>query len=144
MFWNSIGRINRPTYFLALVILTVIWTLMGIFQVRGPGEFLILMLTIPRLHDIGKSGWWAAGGILAVTVIALIGAFTLPGILHDDDLVGAAGGVLVLVVMAVFVGLGCVRGQDGVNKYGEPPPPGVSFKTYRITKAPSETVADAF
>jgi hypothetical protein len=53
-------------------------------------------------------------------------------------------GLFVFVVLGLMVLLGCIRGKEGVNKYGEAPPPGVSFKTYIMNKTAAEAQADAF
>lgn len=141
--WTRYGRINRATYFLCLAILTVIWGLASVYKVRIPGEILVALVAIPRLHDIGKSAWWAGGALLleiAVVFVALPFAISA----KQPEIVAMAGGLLVVALWGVMILLGCIRGNDGVNKYGAPPPPGVSFKTYRMTKSAAEAEADAF
>jgi uncharacterized membrane protein YhaH (DUF805 family) len=137
------GRINRATYFLCLAILSAVWAAAVASQVRVPGEIIALVISIPRLHDIGKSAWWAGAAFL-VELVVVFGAlpFAISG--HNVGVIEIAGGMFALVLWGLMIWLGCVRGQEGVNKYGEPPPAGVSFKTYRMTKTAAEAEADAF
>ena len=53
-------------------------------------------------------------------------------------------GLFVFVVLGLIVLLGCIRGKEGFNKYGEAPPPGMSFKTYIMNKTAAWAEADAF
>ena len=60
-----------------------------------------------RLHDRGRSGWWAG-----LVLLALVMAWPLPhGLLRI---------VLVLVLAAAFVELGLLPGQRRFNRFGLP------------------------
>lgn len=143
MFRYRYGRINRPTYFLCFAILMVAWVAVILSQVRMPGEILAFVVAVPRLHDIGKSAWWAGAVIIAEVVVVFVALpFALAA--NQKDIVELAAGFFVMAAWGLMVLLGCIRGQEGVNKYGEPPPPGVSFKTYRMAKSAAEAQADAF
>ncbi len=139
------GRINRPTYFLSLAMMATVYGLALAFIPTPPriSEVLALFIVVPRLHDIGKTGWWAGAAIL-VEFVVVFAALPFALAANQEDILLIVGGLLAIVFLVLMVWLGCVPGQEGVNAYGEPPPPGLSFKTYRLTKAPSETVADAF
>ena len=143
MFWTKYGRINRATYFVCLAILAVIWTAAIVTNVRVPGEIFAVIFAVPRLHDIGKSAWWAA----AVIVLEMIVVFVaLPFALAagKTTILELAGGLVAVMLWTLMIALGCIRGQEGVNKFGEAPPAGVSFKTYRMTKSAAEAEAEAF
>ena len=60
-----------------------------------------------RLHDRGRSGWWAAAILIAFN-------FTWP---YPDSLIGAAG---LLVVLWAAVELGWMKGEEGANRHGPP------------------------
>ena len=66
-----------------------------------------LSISVRRLHDRDKSGWW----------ILMFGV--LPGVLGVLPVVGA----LLSLPFSIwaFVELGCLRGAQGPNKYGENP-----------------------
>jgi uncharacterized membrane protein YhaH (DUF805 family) len=89
-------------------------------------------LICKRLHDLGRSSWWIAGGVLVwlVAIICLAGAIALMG---DPDLLAPdtpsyrltlAAMLLPLLVAALW--LHTVRGDDGSNYYG-PEPAGHGF-----------------
>jgi uncharacterized membrane protein YhaH (DUF805 family) len=134
MFWRGYGRINRPTYFMGLAIVALFWGISMMFALKIPGEVFALLIAVPRLHDIGRSGWWAGAAVLVELVVA-IGGLT----------VAAAAGAQIwasLIILGVvtaywvlLIWLGCIPGQAQTNSYGDPPPPGVSFKTYRVQQA---------
>ena len=143
MFRNRYGRINRPTYFVCFAILMAVWTAVAISQVRIPGEVLAFVVAVPRLHDIGKSAWWAAAVIAAELLVVFV-ALPFALAVHEKAILELAAGFFVMIAWGLMVLLGCIRGQEGVNKYGEAPPPGVSFRTYRMTKSAAEAEAEAF
>ena len=83
---------------------------------------LLLIIAVPRLHDIGKSGWWALG-VLAVEFLAgmAIGKFLPP-----EQLLSAITATA-LVVVALAILLGCLPGQGEPNRYGPVPASGLSY-----------------
>jgi uncharacterized membrane protein YhaH (DUF805 family) len=132
------GRINRPTYFLGLAILVLAYGLMITFMTKPPGmgEVMAVLLTVPRLHDIGKSAWWAFGVFVAeIVVLGVAAVFAAPA--HLEEVILMASGLFVFVVLGLMVWLGCIRGDQQANRYGEPPSPGLSVKTYRMAKTPA-------
>jgi uncharacterized membrane protein YhaH (DUF805 family) len=141
--WYRYGRINRPTYFLGLAILIAAYAALNAVMTRptGVSEILIILLMVPRLHDIGKSGWWAGAMILGEIVVVALAAWAAIT-LKNDDIILIASGLFVLVMLGLLVLLGCIRGQPQSNKWGAAPPPGLSLKTYRASPDTSE--ADAF
>lgn len=140
------GRINRPTYFLMLTILVATYAVILSLMPKPPAiaEVMAILIAVPRLHDIGKTGWWAGAAILAEILVVVSAVVFATGAGKGEEIILMAGGLFVFVILGLMVVLGCIRGQDGVNKYGEAPPPGVSFKTYKMTKSEAEAQADAF
>jgi uncharacterized membrane protein YhaH (DUF805 family) len=127
------GRIDRATYWRALAICFGLLFILGFIAggvglaLYGHGHIdlaipsLILALivgvpmTVGRLHDRGKSGWW----LLVFCVLpAVLGYF------EDAD-----GEILSLFLFYArlalliwgFVELGCLRGAAGPNKFGPDP-----------------------
>jgi len=110
--WFS-GRTNRKAYWLWLVAVL----LLGIGAVaflRGASFLISLGVTIlwiRRLHDLGRTGWWAAVINIGVNVISFTG-----GVLAGRA--GAAVGLL--PYLAAIVALGLIPGQAGANAFGPP------------------------
>jgi uncharacterized membrane protein YhaH (DUF805 family) len=129
------GRINRPTYFLMLSVIVASYVALLAFLEEPPRvlEICLLLIGVPRLHDIGKSGWWAAGTILAEFIV-IFGALPFAISANQTDIILTVGGVFVFVLLGLMIWLGCVPGQQTPNAYGDPPPSGLSFQTYSRRK----------
>lgn len=121
------GRINRAAYWLAVVVTLVLLTLITILAPTvGPvSEGVLVIACVPRLHDIGRSGWLVVGPLL----IDIAGSIA-PSVLPSPP--AAAWGVALLIAEVVIVGLviwlGAVRGDPAPNRFGAPPPPGLHLK----------------
>jgi uncharacterized membrane protein YhaH (DUF805 family) len=118
------GRTNRTTYWLCIGVVATFYAAIIMFAQKPPaiGEVVLLFVCVPRLHDIGMSGWWAGGAIIG-EIAVLIAAYAL---LPLSEVLIAAG-VFVLVVIAAMILLGLKAGDPGANRFGDPPPPGVGF-----------------
>jgi uncharacterized membrane protein YhaH (DUF805 family) len=112
------GRMNRATYFATLGLIVVLLVAISIFASKPPAvlEVLLVWIGVPRLHDIGRSGWWILvlftfeiGGIVA-------GFMSVPR--ADIEIVG---GLIVFVMLIAMIVLGCIKGDPGVNDFGDPP-----------------------
>lgn len=114
------GRIGRLAFVLGLgavtaaaLLATVIPQAVRIGEVlfwaiRLPLLFVLFCLMAQRLHDIGRSGWWAAPAIAIVwTAPAPMGEF------RDE--------VSVALHLLWFGGLAVWPGQKIFNRYGAPP-----------------------
>ena len=114
------GRINRASYLVVLGFVLVLFAVLTVFQKRGSfAEVVLIMLTVPRLHDIGKSGWWAGGFLLAEITIVAISIVFLP-----LEAISIPLGFFIILVFGLMIWLGTIPGQPEANKYGEPPAPG--------------------
>lgn len=119
------GRFNRATYWLCLCIIVGAVAVMAAAGVRPPriGEAMLVLMCVPRLHDLGKSGWWVLIplGLEVVTVIVALTAFS-----PEEAYVLFAGAFLVVVGSIVVLGL--IPGQPHANRFGEPPRSPFAFR----------------
>ena len=119
------GRTSRPTYWLTVGICVLLYGV--IYLVTGDhmsiSEVVLMIVCIPRLHDIGKSGWWAGSVLLAEFALLALALATL-----SLEQATQAMGIFVFVVAGLMVWLGCIPGQPFANKFGEPPAPGFLWK----------------
>lgn len=139
------GRARRTEYWY--------WTLFAIIAnavaaiLDGGEEGLLTMLvslilfipglsvTVRRLHDIGRSGWWL-GGYFLISVIATAGLIVWAvsnGVSNYPDIPDSSGFTLQLVLAILLYILAiavfgftmlvwyCTPGTIGPNKYGEDP-----------------------
>jgi uncharacterized membrane protein YhaH (DUF805 family) len=128
MWWLK-GRMNRASYLPLLGLSLAFCVALVTLQKRGGfSEIILVMLAVPRLHDIGKSGWWAGGFFLAEVIITLISVWLLP-----LDAATIPLGLFVIVVFGLLIWLGTVPGQAGTNRYGESPAPGFSRGWWKKT-----------
>jgi uncharacterized membrane protein YhaH (DUF805 family) len=119
------GRMNRAMFWLCVAIIVVLYGVVTFyFQRRTPvSEVVLVILCVPRLHDIGRSGWLVLGP-LALEIGAAIAAFTF---LPPGSALPALG-IVTLIVAGLIVWLGCIPGDPGSNRYGDSPPPGIKFE----------------
>jgi uncharacterized membrane protein YhaH (DUF805 family) len=134
MFWRGYGRINRQTYFTGLVIVAALWAASVALQIKIPGEAIALVIAVPRLHDIGRSGWWAGGAIM-IELVLMTAGIAFIATTNAETMASLAIIGLVIFYWAALIWLGCMHGQPNANQYGDPPPPSVSFGTYLKPKA---------
>jgi uncharacterized membrane protein YhaH (DUF805 family) len=76
---------------------------------------LWLWAGIPRLHDIGRSGWWAVGVLAfvagAVAAASTVGALMVPPMRYLG----------VRLEAALILWLGVAEGEAVENRFGPPP-----------------------
>jgi uncharacterized membrane protein YhaH (DUF805 family) len=101
-----------------------VFALLIAYTTKPPGmaEVLMIFLGVPRLHDIGRSGWW-----LALLFAFEVGALTMALVLFSIQGMMIAGGIVVLVMLIAMMILGCIPGDPEANAYGEVPAPGLSL-----------------
>lgn len=133
------GRAPRPEYWwytlaviVAALVLSVVENLVGLDNMVGPyGPLTLIFLlgllvpglavTVRRLHDSGRSGWWiliAAVPYFILGVIVGMAATNDPtttgmGMLGLAGLVALAGAIALLVFMVL-------PGTPGDNRFGPP------------------------
>jgi len=82
----------------------------------------VILLCVPRLHDIGRSGWWAGGLIVAEIAVVACALIALP-----EDSAMLVLGLFAIVVAILLAVLGAMPGQARANRFGGVPAPGLSF-----------------
>nr|WP_232793115.1 DUF805 domain-containing protein [Caulobacter hibisci] len=119
------GRINRATYW-AIVAVAIAAALISSLVFKRPlpaAQVVLLIAAVPRLHDLGRTGWWAGGFFIAETALILGGAFVLPPQPFQTAL-----GLVVLLLAGLLIWLGAMPGKSADNRFGPPPPRGLSLK----------------
>jgi uncharacterized membrane protein YhaH (DUF805 family) len=116
------GRMNRASYWASLVIVLVMLAALSFafktqFKLQ---EVVLAFFCVPRLHDIGKSGWYFMVGF----ALELAGVIVSASFLHGSD-VELGMGLTVIGVAGLLIWLGCISGQAKANEFGDPPLPGV-------------------
>jgi uncharacterized membrane protein YhaH (DUF805 family) len=129
MFRNLQGRINRASYWAAILTGAAVFALIRMFDPKATlAEVVVLFICVPRLHDIGRSGWWAGA--------AIIGEFVMVGFLTVSlDAMLVASGLYVMLIGLLMIVLGCIPGQADTNRFGPPPAPGLGWSKTRPTPA---------
>ena len=91
-----------------------------------------IAVTVRRLHDTNRSGWWILAPLIGYVIMFAGGAMVAaspenPGL----------GGVLAMIGMIAVLGLGLtlfvfmlLEGTKGPNKYGQDPKGGVSEQVF--------------
>jgi uncharacterized membrane protein YhaH (DUF805 family) len=119
LFFSSTGRLGRTPFVIAgAAVLAIaylyLWIVPGVVQwftgwVVYPALLIAgCCLLAKRLHDRGRSGWWAG-----IVIVAFVAVWPLPE--HFFDFIFAA-----IVVWAV-VELGVMPGEAGANRFGPSP-----------------------
>lgn len=116
MFWWLKGRSNRREYWTYMAGLTAVSFLLSHAPpvVNLAFSVIMLLVQIRRLHDVGRSGWWAAAAIVA-PIPPSIALFYLAG--EDVGL-----GVGLALGLALIVLIGALPGDPGENRFGPAPP----------------------
>lgn len=129
---NVLERADQPRDLLVCVGLIVsLYVLFNLISSKhtAVSEVVLILVCVPRLHDIGKSGWWAGGFFLAEIVIAVISFASLPLQLATVPL-----GLFVVIVAGLMIWLGAIAGDPLANRFGEPPARGVTLTRQRKPK----------
>ena len=122
--WFLEGRINRTTYFAAFAAVVGVIIAVRLFGLRSfPVEFLLVVLCVPRMHDIGWSGRWA---ILLIAAL-VIGTIWVGASVSTPEQRIVIAYTTTAMIFALTIWLGCLKGTDEWNQYGNPPPKGLSF-----------------
>jgi uncharacterized membrane protein YhaH (DUF805 family) len=112
---NPVTHQLEPTGILGLAI-----SVIGLFN-----AWIAFALSVKRLHDRDRSGWWLLWQILVITVavILIVVAIAVPkeqGALWYV-LAGAAGLAAFAISVWLFVEIGFLRGTQGPNRFGPDP-----------------------
>ncbi|RYY24756.1 MAG: DUF805 domain-containing protein [Sphingomonadales bacterium] len=116
---TEMDRIGRKSFWICVALCAALYALLRVFSpyygVGGIAAAVVLILR-PRLHDIGRSGWWSIIPFgIAIAMLALLGTNLLSDALALQLFI-AAGVVLALAIVIA----GAIPGQPGRNRYGGP------------------------
>ena len=118
LFFSSTGRTGRGAFLIAVAVLLAVFAayeaaVTGIahgltaWAVHGVLLFAAACVLSKRLHDCGRSGWWAALVLLAFAVV-------WP---QPEDFIDF---LFVLPLVWAAVALGAMPGEPGANRFGPP------------------------
>jgi uncharacterized membrane protein YhaH (DUF805 family) len=119
-------RMNRTTYWTCMVLVFALGLFTAFVLEKKSGyvsEVILVLICLPRIHDLGKSGWIIGGTLIAYLIIVISIVSTL-----DLDTAQIWLGTLNLFIVAMLIWLGMLPGQPIANAYGEPTQPGISFR----------------
>ena len=118
------GRINRAPYWIGFIILNSVFGLLerspnpGVIVLWTVAFYVSCCLVIGRLHDLDRTGWWAAAFFGAVGFIVLVG--NTPELTsRTETIVVFYAAIAALLVAGIY--LGFTRGTDGPNRFGADP-----------------------
>ncbi len=135
---NFQGRSSRGAYWwwvLASVIISIVLRMFdaaifgGAELLGGLFSLAILLpsisLSVRRLHDIGRSGWWLLILVVPfiVYLVSLVATIVAAGGVGDPTLFGPGAlnivlGLVVLASLIVLIVWACLPGQRTANAYG--------------------------
>ena len=119
LFWSASGRLARTPFLIACAMLIAVaaiyeaWVGATLHWLTGWLVYPALLyggacVLSKRLHDRGRSGWWAA-----LVLFALVAVWPAP---HG---VGAV--IFTLILLWAAIELGVMQGEDGANRFGPSP-----------------------
>ena len=117
LYFSANGRISRQQFWHGVFGIVVILVLVMLILMRLVPPVALIILSIKRLHDRGKSGWWVVVFIILPTVLDTLG---------DTLTEGEPVWWLLFVAMCAFgfwglIEIGFLRGTEGDNEYGPDP-----------------------
>ena len=115
--WWLQGRASRREYWTSVALLFGVGLAMEYFPggpqlETGLGAVLILF-QVRRIHDFGRSGWWAVAATLAPAILPL------PLVAFDSFAAIMTGLGLELLFLVM---IGALPGNPHDNRFGPPPP----------------------
>ncbi|RAK51550.1 DUF805 domain-containing protein [Phenylobacterium deserti] len=113
--WYLQGRAGRREYWIMVALIIVLGVLFS--QIGGAaigGAMALMLMMIRRLHDFGRTGWWAALVIFGPLVL-MLALMTVTGL-------EMAAGLATLTELVGVAWIGAVPGDAQENRFGPPPP----------------------
>jgi uncharacterized membrane protein YhaH (DUF805 family) len=112
------GRLGRRQYWAILAAAALVCASAALVMKLQTGlaaGLLWLGAAVGRLHDLGRSGWWAAG-LLAFDAGALMAAAMVGPLM-----VGPIAYLGAMLLIACSIWLGAAGGEAGRNRFGPAP-----------------------
>ena len=114
-------------FFLACTYIINIFVAGGIFSIVN--AYPLMMVSVRRLHDTGRGGWWTFGWLFILMLSLLAVAITrgiaeVPGFLQNSPMLPFLTLISLLITLIgtiVLVVWWLLAGDAGENKYGAPP-----------------------
>jgi uncharacterized membrane protein YhaH (DUF805 family) len=122
--WRK-GRINRAQYWASLSVVAAIYAALMVLPHPGHisvSEIVLIIVCVPRLHDLGLTGWIAAIPF-GVEIVCAITTFSVMPVEAATE----AMGFVVIAIAGLLVLLGALPGQKANNRFGPQPRPGIGF-----------------
>jgi uncharacterized membrane protein YhaH (DUF805 family) len=137
------GRMGRTDL---LVSATAVLAIEGALALLGPAEavgswpvlaakacslWIGVAALIKRLHDVGRSGWWALAAAAALCIWTAVLAFGLVIVLGADAFVPGSFGQTAMLALLLLPALGftlwlhLAPGDPSTNRFGAPSAPAV-------------------
>lgn len=146
-YFDFSGRSSRPEfwyYILFYIIIYVVAAILDGLLSTGMGNFGILTsivalihlipsisVSVRRLHDIDRTGWWVLLGLLPLIVMFIAAGGSMAMMFGGGETAESAGimamgasifaaAVVSLIVFIVLLIFYCTRGTPGPNRFGPP------------------------
>lgn len=137
LFFSFQGRIGRLTYFLAFLALNIVQVILLSLAFKSPAPLSLvfalallgtvpsgLSLTVKRLHDLDKSGWYVALIVVQSLATALLKSLQAAEALAPALILSVIVLALTLWMLWIFViQVLFFRGTSGTNSFGNPSNP---------------------
>jgi uncharacterized membrane protein YhaH (DUF805 family) len=139
------GRSSRYEFWLFvlfMIIFSVVASFLDALIFGGAGEGVGILsplvslvhlvpsvaVSVRRLHDIDRTGWWVLLAFVPLAVMVVLFAGSAAMMMSDSD-AGMAGmgmsmalvGIVYLAVLVVLIVFYCTRGTPGANRFGPEP-----------------------
>jgi uncharacterized membrane protein YhaH (DUF805 family) len=112
--WWLAGRSSRREYGVYIVLILALSAVLSSAKGVGVGlTMALIFVQIRRVHDLGRTGWWAVAATLA-PLAALLLAATVGW--DNAMLIGMA------IEIVLLVAIGVIPGEAEENRFGPPPP----------------------
>ena len=116
VFWWLKGRSGRREYWTHFAVLLAVSVLLGrappIVQISP--TVVLMFLQIRRVHDLGRSGWWAVAATVA-PIVLIVPVMRVASL----EVATITGVILELLLIAA---IGVPPGDADDNRFGPPPP----------------------
>ena len=120
------GRTNRAWFGLILGVLVLLYIAINALSEKplSMSEVVLIILAVPRLHDIGKSGKFVLIGI----AVEIVGVALM--LLSPSEAMGGIAALTSLTLLGLMIWLAFIPGEPGPNQWGEAPEPGFTRKGF--------------
>ena len=97
----------------------------GIFLIAIANMWISFALSVKRLHDRDRTGWWLVvqTAVIVVAIILVVIGLAVPEGKNTPVYVvaGAVGAVAIAITFWLFIEIGFLRGTQGPNRHGPDP-----------------------